>query len=137
MNLVHRLWRDFFSGSNEFIFSDSILHTPYSCKHKKGQKILFLIFFGNGQIGKLWPNRQKLINCVKMVEMTIITPKYYPLSHIKWYKYTEQQHLLILFWIFKMVKWVKFFKLKMVKSVSKGIIGFKLVQIRININHDY
>ena len=54
------------------------------------------------------------------------------------YKYinTEQYQLLIIIWIYKLVKWVtkmvrwvKIFKVKMAKSVSKGIIGFIITKI--------
>ena len=39
-------------------------------------------------------------------------------------------------WVTTMVKWVKILKVKMVKLVSKGIIGFRLDKIRININQE-
>ena len=55
---------------------------------------------------RLLPIGWKVFNCVFIVERNIMTSTYYPLRHIYWYLNTEHQQLLILFWIYKMAKWV-------------------------------
>ena len=76
--------------------------------------------------------------------MSIITFIFYLPSFIYLYINSEKHHLLILYWIYKMVKWVtkmvkwvKILKVKMVKSIKRGKIGYKLIKIDIIIKDYY
>ena len=40
-------------------------------------------------------------------------------------------------WVIKMVKWVKILMVNMVKSVKRGIVGYKLLKIDIIIKSYY